>query len=55
MPQAGDRRIRHLTQTTTLTYIPSREYGKNGDTVFVKSEKSNTTEEFIKQDGRWIS
>jgi len=55
MPQSEDRRIRHLTKSVTLSYIPSSEYGKNGDTVFVKSEKSNTIEQFLKQDGKWIS
>lgn len=50
-----DRRIRHLTKSVTLSYIPSREFGKDGDTVLVKNEKSNTVEQFIKQGGKWIS
>ena len=55
MPARNDRRIRHLTKSNTLSYIPSSEYGKNGDTVLVKNENSNSIEQFIKNDGSWIS
>ena len=51
----GDKRIRHLTQVATLNYIPTSDYGKNGDKVYVKDGKTNSTEEFIKQDGSWVS
>ena len=37
----GDKRIRHLTRASTLNYIPSSDYGKNGDNVFVKNDKTN--------------
>ena len=51
----GDKRIRHLTRASTLNYIPSSDYGKNGDTVFVKNDKTNSTEQFVKQEGSWVS
>ncbi len=31
-----DRRLRQLSQPVTLTYIPSDDYGKNGDRVFFR-------------------
>jgi len=53
----GDKRIRHIAgpKAVTLGYIPSDDYGKNGDTVYVKDNKTNTTEEFVKTNGKWIS
>ena len=53
----GDKRIRHIAgpKAITLGYIPSNDYGKNGDTVYVKDGKTNSTEPFVKTDGIWIS
>tara|TARA_R100000742_G_scaffold4279_1_gene1657 strand:- start:9238 stop:14379 length:5142 start_codon:yes stop_codon:yes gene_type:complete len=50
-----DRRLRQLSQPVTLTYIPSDDYGKNGDRVFFRDEGSNSIEELFKRDGRWYS
>ena len=54
----GDRRyLRNLSsrKTITLNYIPSSNFGKNGDRVLVRDSNSNSIEEFIKESNQWVS